>query len=53
VTPPGYDVPDHATIEAYTAAGVHRLILRPPPTLDAAALERFATETGRALGLAA
>jgi alkanesulfonate monooxygenase SsuD/methylene tetrahydromethanopterin reductase-like flavin-dependent oxidoreductase (luciferase family) len=53
VTPPGYDVPDRATIEAYAAAGVHRLILRPPPTLDASALERFATETGRALGLAA
>ena len=28
-----------------------RLILRPPPQLDAPALERFATETGRALGL--
>ena len=53
VTPPGYDVPDRATIEAYAAAGVHRLILRPQPTLDAPALERFATETGRALGLAA
>ena len=53
VTPPGYDVPDRATIEAYTAAGVHRLILRPQPTLDPPALERFATETGRALGLAA
>ena len=53
VTPPGYDVPDRATIDAYAAAGVHRLILRPQPTLDAAALERFASETGRALGLAA
>ncbi len=53
VTPPGYDVPDRATIEAYTAAGVHRLILRPQPTLDASGLERFAAETGRALGLAA
>ena len=53
VTPPGYDVPDRATIEAYAAAGVHRLILRPQPTLDPPALERFATETGRALGLAA
>jgi probable F420-dependent oxidoreductase len=53
VTPPGLDVPDKATVEAYTAAGVHRLILRLPPTLDAAALERYAAETGRALGLAA
>jgi hypothetical protein len=53
VTPPGLDVPDKATVEAYTAAGVHRLILRLPPTLDAPALERYAAETGRALGLAA
>jgi probable F420-dependent oxidoreductase len=53
ITPPGYDVPDRATIEAYAAAGVHRLILRPQPTLDASGLERFATETGRTLGLAA
>ena len=53
VTPPGYDVPDRATIEAYAVAGVHRLILRPPPTLDASGLEHFAAETGRTLGLAA
>jgi len=53
VTPPGYDVPDRATIEAYAQAGVHRLILRPKPTLDAAQLEGFAAETGRALGLTA
>jgi probable F420-dependent oxidoreductase len=53
VTPPGYDVPDRATIDAYAQAGVHRLILRPQPTMDAAALERFASETGRAPGLAA
>ena len=53
VTPPGYDVPDRATIDAYAQAGVDRLILRPQPTMDAAALERFASETGRALGLAA
>ena len=51
VTPPSYDVPDKATIEAYAAAGVHRLILRLPPQMDAPALERFAAETGRALGL--
>jgi probable F420-dependent oxidoreductase len=53
VTPPGTDVPDRATIEAYAAAGVHRLILRAQPTLDASGLERFATEAGRTLGLAA
>ena len=51
VTPPSLDVPDKATIEAYAAAGVDRLILRPRPDMDAAALERFAAETGRALGL--
>jgi probable F420-dependent oxidoreductase len=51
VTPPGYDVPDRALIDAYAAAGVHRLILRPRPDMDAAALERFATDTGRRLGL--
>jgi hypothetical protein len=53
VTPPGHDVPDKATVEAYASAGVHRLILRLPPTLDAAGLERFAAETGRLLGLKA
>jgi probable F420-dependent oxidoreductase len=51
VTPPGYDVPDKATREAYAAAGVDRLILRPRPEMDAPALERFAAEAGRALGL--
>jgi len=35
------------------AAGVDRLVLRPRPEMDAAALERFAGETGRALGLPA
>jgi probable F420-dependent oxidoreductase len=50
-TPPSYDVPDRATLDAYAAAGVDRLILRPRPDMDAAALERFAAETGRALGL--
>jgi probable F420-dependent oxidoreductase len=53
VTPPGYDVPDKATRDAYAAAGVDRLILRPRPDMDADALERFALETGRALGLQA
>jgi probable F420-dependent oxidoreductase len=53
ITPPGYDVPDRSTVDAYAAAGVDRLILRPRPDMDAAALERFAAETGRALGLKA
>ena len=53
ITPPGYDVPDKATRDAYAAAGVDRLILRPRPEMDAAALERFAGATGRALDLAA
>jgi probable F420-dependent oxidoreductase len=53
VTPPGFDIPDKATLDAYAAAGVDRLILRPRPEMDAAALERFAAETGRALGLRA
>ena len=51
ITPPGYDVPDKASIEAYAAAGVDRLILRPRPDMDAAALERFAADAGRAVGL--
>ena len=53
ITPPSYDVPDKATLDAYAATGVDRLILRPRPEMDAAALERFAAETGRALGLRA
>jgi probable F420-dependent oxidoreductase len=53
VTPPGFEIPDKATLDAYAAAGVDRLILRPRPEMDAAALERFAAETGRALGLRA
>jgi alkanesulfonate monooxygenase SsuD/methylene tetrahydromethanopterin reductase-like flavin-dependent oxidoreductase (luciferase family) len=51
VTPPGYDLPDRASRDAYAAAGVHRLILRPRPDMDAPALERFAAEAGRTLGL--
>jgi probable F420-dependent oxidoreductase len=50
ITPPGFDVPDKATIEAYAAAGVDRLILRPRPDMDVSALTRFAAETGRTLG---
>ena len=53
VTPPGHGVPDRATVDAYAATGVDRLILRPGPEMDAAALERFAAEAGRALGLPA
>jgi len=53
VTPPGFDAPDKAMREAYAAAGVHRLVLRPRPDMDAPALERFAAETGRALALSA
>src|SRR5262245_8065997 len=35
VTPPGFDVPDQKTVEAYAAVGVDRLILRPRPDMDA------------------
>jgi hypothetical protein len=49
VTPPSYEVPDQPTVDAYAAAGVDRLIIRPKPDMDAAALERFAAEAGRAL----
>ena len=51
VTPPGYGVPDKATLDAYLGVGVDRLILRPGPEMGAPALERFAAEAGRALGL--
>jgi probable F420-dependent oxidoreductase len=51
ITPPGYDVPDRAAVDAYVSAGVDRLILRPRPDMDAAALERFAAETAHTLGL--
>ena len=51
ITPPGFDIPDKAMRDAYAAAGVDRLILRPRPEMDAPALERFASDTGSALGL--
>jgi probable F420-dependent oxidoreductase len=51
ITPPGFDIPDKGLQDSYAAAGVDRLILRPRPEMDAAALERFASETGRSLGL--
>ena len=50
-TPPGFDVPDRAQVDAYAAVGVDRLIIRPRPELDVPALERFAADAGRALGL--
>ena len=50
-TPHGYDVPDKALVDAYTTVGVDRLIIRPRPDMDVAALERFAADAGRALGL--
>jgi len=52
ITPPSYGVPDKATVDAYAAAGVDRLIIRPTAEMDAAALERFAADAGRTLGLA-
>ena len=51
ITPPGFDIPDKTMRDAYAAAGVDRLILRPRPEMDAPALERFAADTGSALGL--
>jgi alkanesulfonate monooxygenase SsuD/methylene tetrahydromethanopterin reductase-like flavin-dependent oxidoreductase (luciferase family) len=51
ITPPGFDIPETRLQDSYAAAGVDRLILRPRPEMDAAALERFAAETGRSLGL--
>jgi probable F420-dependent oxidoreductase len=51
VTPPDYGVPDPETLDAYAAAGVDRLILRPRPEMDAPALERFAADAGRTLRL--
>jgi alkanesulfonate monooxygenase SsuD/methylene tetrahydromethanopterin reductase-like flavin-dependent oxidoreductase (luciferase family) len=49
VTPATLDIPDKAMVDAYAAAGVDRLIIRPRPEMDAAALERFAAEAARAL----
>jgi hypothetical protein len=49
VTPPSPEIPDARTVEAYAAAGVDRLIIRPKPDMDAAALERFAAAAGRAV----
>ena len=49
VTPPAFGIPDTSTVDAYAAAGVDRLIIRPTPDMDASALERFAADAGRAL----
>lgn len=51
ITPPGFDIPDTSLRAEYAAAGVDRLILRPRPEMDAPALERFAAESARSLGL--
>ncbi len=51
-TPPTFGVPEGAVVDAYAAVGVDRLIIRPRPDMDVAALERFAADAGRALGLA-
>ena len=51
IMPPGFDIPDKPLREAYAAAGVDRLILRPRPEMDSQALERFTADTGSALGL--
>ena len=45
------ELPNGCFIES-VAAGVERLILRPRPEMDATALELFATDAGRTLGLA-
>jgi len=54
ITPPGFDVPDKAAIDAYSTAGVDRLILRPRPDMDAAgarALRRGDRPRARPAGL--
>jgi probable F420-dependent oxidoreductase len=39
----------HAMVEQYAALGVHRLILRPPHTLDGPGLEQFVRTVGTSL----
>ena len=51
VTPASIEVPDAKLVDAYAAAGVDRLIIRPKPDMDAAALERFAGDAARALAI--
>jgi probable F420-dependent oxidoreductase len=49
VTPARGTTIDAATAEAYARLGVHRLILMPPPKLDADGLERFVGDVGSRL----
>jgi probable F420-dependent oxidoreductase len=49
VTPARGTTVDEATAAAYAALGVHRLILMPPPKLDAAGLEGFVADVGTRL----
>jgi len=49
VTPARGVTVDADTAAAYAALGVHRLILMPPPKLDAAALEGFVADVGTRL----
>jgi len=47
---PGRGTPiDLATAEKFASLGVHRLILMPPPRLDAAGLERYVDDVGSKL----
>ena len=45
----GGEAVDRASAERFAALGVHRLILMPPRSLDAAGLERFVEKTAREL----
>ena len=49
VTPGRGAAIDLATAEKFASLGVHRLILMPPPRLDAAGLERYVDEVGSKL----
>jgi alkanesulfonate monooxygenase SsuD/methylene tetrahydromethanopterin reductase-like flavin-dependent oxidoreductase (luciferase family) len=49
ITPARGTTVDGDTAAAYAALGVHRLILMPPPKLDAAGLERFVGDVGTRL----
>ena len=49
VTPARGTTVDADTARAYATLGVHRLILMPPPKLDAAGLEAFVADTGARL----
>ena len=45
----GGETMDRASAERFAALGVHRLILMPPRSLDAAGLERFVEKAAREL----